>query len=109
MKPSALTRANPPTPSTALHTLYECPLLDLDELDHNTLCSSPLLLSHSIAFLSTIHLAAGVFTVLVLTAPPSRAALALAVMACIFWTFAARALAFLSLASLAADRSCPFA
>jgi hypothetical protein len=84
-------------------------LLDLDELDHHSTRSSALFLSHLITFLSTIHLAAAVFTVFVLAVPPSRAALAFAAMACIFSTFAARALAFLTLASLAADMSFPFA
>jgi hypothetical protein len=100
---------SPPTPSTALHILYECPLLDLDELDHHSTRSSALLLSHLITFLSTIHLAAAAFTVFVLAVPPNRAALAFAAIACIFSTFAARALAFLTLASLAADMSFPFA
>jgi hypothetical protein len=54
-------------------------------------------------------LAAGAFTVFVLAVPPSRAALAFAAIACIFSTLAARALAFLTLASLAADMSFPFA
>jgi hypothetical protein len=84
-------------------------LLDLGELDHDFLRSSHCVVFHLITFPSTIHLAAGAFTGFVLAVPPNRAALAFAAMACIFSTFAARALAFLTLASLAADMSFPFA
>jgi len=69
----------------------------------------PLLCLPSHHLPSTIHLAAGAFTGFVLAVPPSRAALAFAAIACIFSTFAARALAFLTLASRAADMSFPFA